>query len=331
MELIFLVNLSYLTLMTKNLHYFTQQMDYLSYQATPIVRLDHPLFEIKKVRVFIKREDLNHPLVSGNKWWKLKYNLEEARKQALNTVLTFGGAYSNHIYATAAAAGLLGFSSIGIIRGEQYLPLNNTLRFAASNGMILSYLSRFDYRRKDDPLFLVRLKETFGEFYLVPEGGTNTQAIRGVEEFTREFASFHFDHVFVPVGTAGTISGIISGLNGQRSVVGVSVLKNGSFLENDIIRLTTDHAGRSFQNWSLLTEYDHGGYAKSTPALRHFISDIRRLYGIPLDHVYTGKLLFAVFEEVRKGAFKPGATLLVIHTGGQQGSTENQMRGLKAL
>ncbi len=289
----------------------------LTYTPTPIQEIFDPLLDQHGIRLLIKREDQNHPLISGNKWWKLKYNLEEAKRLNKNTLLTFGGAYSNHIYATAAAASECGFQSIGIIRGEKTLPLNPTLQFAIENGMKLHYVDREAYRRKSEPGFINKLHDQFGDFYLIPEGGTNELAVKGTTEFAREHLSkIAFDSLFLPVGTGGTIAGIINGLKGDKQVVGIPVLKNGGFLEEEIKR----YLNGGFSNWSLLTEYHHGGYAKTTPALLVFIKEMEIKHQLPLDHVYTGKLLWAVMEEIKKGMFQKGSTILALHTGGLQGS-----------
>lgn len=273
------------------------------------------------IRLLVKREDRNHPFISGNKWWKLKYNIEEALKQH-RTVLTFGGAYSNHIYAVAAAAKEHGLSSIGIIRGEETLPLNATLSFAMANGMHLHYVSREEYRQKHDPEFVQMLHERFGEFYLIPEGGTNNLAVRGCAEFASEILlPIDFDHLLIPVGTGGTMAGIVCGLQGQRKVTGVPVLKNGEFLKTWIDKLIRESPKpAAYENWALLTSYHHGGYAKVTNELLDFIKTIKAEHDLPLEHVYTGKLLWAVMKEIETGQFTRGTTVLAVHTGGLQGS-----------
>jgi len=269
------------------------------------------------VRIIIKREDQNHPFISGNKWWKLKYNLEEAARQNKKTLLTFGGAYSNHLYATAAAAHELGFKSIGIVRGEEVLPLNNTLKFARENGMSLHYISREDYRVKSQPEFIHQLQKQFGDFYLIPEGGTNELAVKGCAEFAETFSSQSFDYVCLPVGTGGTMAGIITGLKGRKEIIGFPVLKNGEFLIDDIKSLLPPSNINT--NWRLITDYHFGGYAKTTPALMEFIRLFERDHNIPLDQVYTGKMMWGIFDLIKKNYFKKGSTILAIHTGGLQG------------
>jgi 1-aminocyclopropane-1-carboxylate deaminase len=293
----------------------------LPYTSTPVTEIKSKLTELADVRLLIKREDLNHPIVSGNKWWKLKYNLEEAKKKNAPAILTFGGAFSNHIFATAGAAHALGIRSIGVIRGEETLPLNKTLSFAKDYGMELLYVSRELYRKKTEPSFLQRLQDRFGDFYSIPEGGTNELALRGCREFAFDHLSkIEFDYLCLPVGTGGTLAGIILGLPPDKNVFGVSVLKDGSFLKEDIKRMLSPFGRQLMPTWKMLTTYDHGGYAKTTPELLRFMEDVMRDHDLPLDHVYTGKLLFAIFEEVKKGAFKKGSTILALHTGGLQGT-----------
>jgi 1-aminocyclopropane-1-carboxylate deaminase len=283
----------------------------LTYTPTPIQEIHDPLFEKAGVRVFIKREDLNHPYVSGNKWWKLKYNLEEAIKLKHNTLLTFGGAYSNHIYATAAAAQELGLKSIGIIRGEETLPLNDTLAFAKSKRMQLHYVSRETYRKKSESVFTENLHRQFGEFYLIPEGGTNTLAVKGVTEFAQTLGN-DFDYLCCAVGTGGTLAGLINEFRGEKSIVGFSVLKGGNFLKTEIENLLPT----KYTNWDLLTEYHFGGYAKTTPQLNQFIHAFNTNTNILIEPIYTGKLFAGVYDLISNGYFQKGSTIFVLHSGG---------------
>lgn len=292
----------------------------LEYHETPVIEIHHPIIERAGVRLLIKREDLNHPTISGNKWWKLKYNLNAAKSLGLNTVLTFGGAYSNHIYSTAAACREAGLQVIGIIRGEEHPVLNATLAFATNQGMHLHYISRSVYRRKSESDFMLELQSTFGPFYAVPEGGTNMAGIRGAEEFVNKLTGIDYDLVFLPVGTGGTITGVIAGHKGQKQIIGVPVLKAGDFLRIEIESFLLEYCDVKFDNWSLLDNYDHGGYAKFSPQLAEFIFMLKSDCNLPLDQVYTGKMLYAIFTEVTKGTFARGTTLLAIHTGGLQGS-----------
>ncbi len=264
----------------------------------------------------VKREDLNHPFVSGNKWWKLKYNLDEMRKQGKECLLTFGGAYSNHLYATAAAAKELGFTSIGIIRGEETLPLNPTLRFAKEQGMALHYVSREVYCTKSDAAFIEQLRQRFGDFYLIPEGGTNDLAVRGVEEFAQMLGN-DFDYLCCAMGTGGTLAGLIRGLNNTKEILGFPVLKGGAFLKEEVEKFI----GTSYTNWKLFTHYHFGGYAKTMPELLQFISGYEHMHNHLLDQVYTGKLFYGIYDLIRQQYFSRGSTVLILHSGGLQGRT----------
>lgn len=289
--------------------------DLLSYHPTPLLEITDSITESAGIRLLIKREDLNHPHVSGNKWWKLKYNLKEAARLGKKTLLTFGGAYSNHIYSTAAAAHELGFESMGIIRGEETFPLNSTLSFAKSCGMKLHYVSREKYKSKTDESFLLELKSLFGDFYLIPEGGTNEHAIAGVKEFGESLKETSFNYLCVPVGTGGTMSGLVESFRGEKSLIGFSVLKNGSFLNDEV----SHWLSKEYSNWHLETDYHFGGYAKTTPHLLNFIKDFETHHNIPLDPIYTGKMMAGIYAMMGEQQFKKGSTILAIHTGGLQG------------
>lgn len=288
----------------------------LQYTQTPILEINTRDTAKTGIRLLIKREDQNHPFVSGNKWWKLKYNLEEALKIGQATVLTFGGAYSNHIYATAAAAYELGLKSIGIIRGEETKPLNHTLAFAESQGMMLQYVSREAYRQKTEEAFIQSLRHQFGDFYLIPEGGTNELAAKGCAEFAAQLsADVDFNYLCLPLGTGGTMAGMVEGLESKK-IIGFPVLKGATFLEDEITKYTSKH------NWQLMYDYHFGGYAKITKELTEFIDQFEKQFNIPLDPIYTSKMMFGVMDLIKKNFFEAGSTILVIHTGGLQGRAE---------
>ncbi|CAI8258438.1 MAG: 1-aminocyclopropane-1-carboxylate deaminase [Polaribacter sp. SA4-10] len=277
-----------------------------------------PVLEEKKVELFIKREDLIHPFVSGNKFRKLKYNLHAAKANQKETLLTFGGAFSNHIVATAIAAQLNGFKSIGVIRGDELgydliktLASNATLREAHENGMIFEFISRESYRNKSEEAFLNQLKETFGDFYLIPEGGTNNLAIKGCEEIlTKEDSKF--DYICCSIGTGGTISGLINAAAAHQKVIGFPALK-GAFLEGEIQKFTTK------KNWQLATSYHFGGYAKYNQDLVRFINQFTKENQVLLDPIYTGKMLFGILDLIAKNHFPINSKIVAIHTGGLQG------------
>lgn len=272
------------------------------------------LDEKKNIELSIKREDLIHPFVSGNKYRKLKYNVLQAREENKTTLLTFGGAFSNHIAAVASAGKAEDFNTIGIIRGEELkdkVDTNPTLSFAKSCGMTFIFISRKDYRDKSNPNFISNLKDQFGDFYLIPEGGTNNLAIKGSEEILNEKDS-KFDYICCAVGTGGTISGIINASKSNQKVLGFSSLK-GDFLNKDISKFVTS------TNWELITDYHFGGYGKINDSLITFINKFKSENKIPLDPIYTGKMMFGIFDLIKKGYFKPNSKILAIHTGGLQG------------
>lgn len=272
------------------------------------------------VEVVIKREDLLHPEVSGNKFRKLKYNLIQAKADEFETLLTFGGAFSNHIAATAAAGHLFVFKTIGVIRGDelglnltQTLAQNPTLKLAHFYGMQFKFVSRTDYRLKNSPLFSANLHDEFGDFYEIPEGGTNELAIKGSEEILKS-QDANFDFICLACGTGGTISGIINASKPHQKVLGFPALK-GNFLVDDIKKMIEPKA-----NWRLITDYNFGGYAKVSKELITFINQFKVETGIALDAVYTGKMMFGLADLIRKGFFEKGCKILAIHTGGLQGN-----------
>lgn len=287
---------------------------FIQTQAVPLVLIEDAVTLKADVQLYIKREDLIHPLISGNKWRKLKYNLITAKNLGKECLLTFGGAFSNHIYSLAAAAKEFDFQSIGIIRGEEHLPLNPTLHFASQQGMQLEYISRTLYREKNNVDFLEKLKEQFGDFYLIPEGGTNDLAVKGCEEIVEEI-NIDFDYITCAVGTGGTIAGIIKGLNNEKNVIGFPALKGGDFLKNEI----SDLIGETYQNYELQTDYHFGGYAKIQKAQILFMNEFYQKHQILLDPIYTSKMLYGVYDLLEKGYFPKGSKIIAIHTGGLQG------------
>lgn len=292
-------------------------------RQSPLQRLQHPILAQAGVEAWIKRDDQlllpagDLPGFCGNKWRKLAYNLRAAREQGHSRLLTFGGAYSNHIAAVAAAGDLFGFSTVGVIRGEPHQPLNPTLAYASSLGMQLHYISRSAFRQKDTPEVREVLEQAYAPYYLLPEGGTNKLALRGCEELAREITAQLGktpDYVCVAAGTGGTAAGLIRGARESTHILVFPVLK-GDFMHGEIERWLPDATAP----WSVMSEYHFGGYAKWNPELLAFMRDFRAETGIVLDPVYTGKLLYGVLAEARKKRFPAGSTVVVIHTGGLQG------------
>ncbi len=285
----------------------------------PLQQLHDPLLRKHGITLWLKREDLLHPHISGNKWRKLKYNLQEAKHRNYHTLLTFGGAYSNHIAATAAAGQEFGFHTIGLIRGEEHLPLNPTLYFAASCGMQLHYLSREQYKLKNDPAFLQELAAKYKQPYILPEGGTNLLAVQGCTEIVEDMPPA-YEYVCCAAGTGGTAAGIIAGLAGAKQVLVFPALKGGEFLQQEITELVLHFSGHTYTNWQLITAYHFGGYAKVKPDLLAFMQAFKQQHHIPLEPVYTGKMLYGLFDLIRQGYFEKGSRIVAVHTGGLQGN-----------
>lgn len=282
---------------------------------SPIQQIDHPLLAEKEIRLFIKRDDLIHDQIMGNKWRKLKYNLSEARILEKKSIVTLGGAYSNHIYATAAAGSEFGFETIGIIRGEELNPSSNpTLEFAASKNMTLRFVDRNTYRKMSvDPAIL---QEEYPDSYALPEGGTNHLAIKGTSELVDEI-SVGFDVIALPVGTGGTFCGILDGVKTHQHVLGVSSLK-GDFMQEEIKKLLIKFNIEK-NNFSIDTDYHFGGYGKTTDELIDFINWFKENFGISLDPIYTGKTFFAVWDMIKNDKFEKNLKIILLHTGGLQG------------
>ncbi|TAF02186.1 MAG: 1-aminocyclopropane-1-carboxylate deaminase/D-cysteine desulfhydrase [Nostocales cyanobacterium] len=276
------------------------------------------------VELFVLRLDLMHPQVNGNKWFKLKYNLLEAEEKNFSTILTFGGAYSNHIFATAAAGNIFGFRTIGVIRGEETLPLNPTLSFAVEQGMQLIYVNRQTYRQRHTTQLQEDLKQRFGEVFIIPEGGCNQNGIRGCTEIIPNLEVF--DTICLACGTATTLAGIALSLDSKQRIIGFPVLKGGEFLQQEIEILTNNYLTSGLPvpvdfpaPWQLVYDYHFGGYAKFNQELIIFCQKFIQEYNIHLDYVYTGKMFYGVMNLLQQGVFQPGK-LLLIHTGGLQGN-----------
>jgi len=266
------------------------------------------------VELYLKREDAIHPFVSGNKYRKLKYNLKQAKQQNAKLLITFGGAYSNHIAAVAFAGQAKGFKTLGIIRGEELehkINDNATLTYAKACGMDFKFISRSNYKQKHAPEFIQDLEKNYNNFYLIPEGGTNNLAIKGCEEILTNNDKI-FNYVCCAVGTGGTISGLINSASQNQKILGFPALK-GSFLQEDISKFVTN------KNWSLITDYHFGGYGKVKNELVSFINQFKLEQNILLDPVYTAKMMFGIFNMLEAGYFEPGSKILAIHTGGLQG------------
>ncbi len=285
---------------------------------TPLQPLIDEITQQAGIQLYLKRDDLIHPTVSGNKWRKLKFILQDAADKGYGSLLTFGGARSNHLYATAAAGAMLGMDTIGIVRGEEYADKRTeTLDFCRTQGMHLHAISREEYRHRDDPGYLEALKDTYPDAYVIPEGGTAALALPGVSELVLETETqlgFKPNYYAVAAGTGGTAAGL---LEASAPTLAFSALKNGGFLKNDILDLVNKVDTEHYLQ--LFTDYHFGGYARHKPELLTFMHDFEQKHGVPLEHVYTGKMLFGLYDLMKKGFFQKEETVVAIHTGGLQG------------
>jgi len=277
---------------------------------SPVQQIKNQLFDDKRLQVDIKRDDMIHPLISGNKWRKLKYILKKAQAQGKNHLITFGGAYSNHLLATAAAAAKFGFDATGIVRGEEEVD-NDTLFLCRMHGMKLIFASRENYRDKQ-ALFQKHFGDDDNAIF-VDEGGASAEGVQGCSELISELTD-SYDHIFCACGTGTTAAGIINGIHQHKLTTvlhAVPALKGGDFLKAEI-----DHFLTAPANYQLHTNYHFGGYAKTAPELIQFIKQFTADTGILVEPVYTGKMLYALYDLAIKDHFAPGSKVLAIHTGG---------------
>lgn len=290
---------------------------FLDLKISPNQEVVYKIEGYPELKFWIKRDDLLHKHISGNKYRKLRYNLQFAHEQGFKTLLTFGGAYSNHIAAAAAAGYEFGFETIGIIRGDElqydeHLFENNpTMKFAKSCGMRFKFVSRADYRLKETSEFVAQLHREFGAFYYVPQGGTNVWAVKGCEEILTD-EDQKFDYITCAIGTGGTISGIINSVKSHQMVLGFPALKD-DFLENEIKKYIVN------DRWKLIKDFHFGGFAKINAELVQFMNDFYSQTNIVLDPIYTGKMIYGMVAMHKKNYFPPNAKILAIHTGGLQG------------
>jgi 1-aminocyclopropane-1-carboxylate deaminase len=293
--------------------------------VTPVrpleLRLPSPLGELADdrlaaagIRLLLKRDDLINPQIGGNKWRKLEHNLAAAQAAGQDRLLTFGGAYSNHIRATAAAGHYFGFSTVGVIRGEEHLPLNPSLAQAAGHGMTLTYLDRGSYRDKLNPRLIAALHEEFGEFYLLPEGGSNAEGVRGCAAIPAEITE-PFDVICCPCGTGTTLAGIAGGLRPGQRAIGFCALKGGEFLAAEVAGLQRQTFGACPGSWQVECGFHFGGFARRTPALDEFIADFRDRHGLTLNWVYAAKMMQGIYALAGQPPIPPGSTVTAVITG----------------
>lgn len=291
-------------------------------RPSPLLRLLDEEWDSRGVALWIKRDDLlapesNSPFC-GNKWRKLQYNLLAAREQGYERLLTFGGAYSNHIAALAEAGAYFGFHTVGVIRGEAVR--NPTLDRAQARGMHLHFIDRPSYRQKMSPAILQDLQQRFDPYYLIPEGGTNAQALLGCAALAQEILTQATEpptHLALACGTGGTLAGAIQGLDGECQALGVSVLK-GNFMQKAVAEHLANYTQKEWPSWSVVESFHHGGYAKNSKVLDAYIQDFHQQHGILLEPIYTGKLFYALHQLLLQGHFPVGSSVVAVHTGGLQ-------------
>jgi len=278
-----------------------------------------PLLIQKEVELYLKREDLLHPMISGNKFRKLKYNLTQARKEKKEYIITFGGAFSNHVLATAAAGKEYGFKTIGIIRGEELgvdlqktLANNDTLRQAQQLGMQFDFVSRQVYQQKNKTPFLNVLQGKYPNGYIIPEGGTNELAIKGCEEILSK-QDEEMSHVICAMGTGGTVTGIVNSSLAHQQVLVFPALK-GNWINDEIKSLKPNK-----YNWQVFNNYHFRGYGKVSDELISFVNNFKKETGVLLDPIYTGKMMFGLMDLIKNDFFQKNSKILAIHTGGLQG------------
>lgn len=288
-------------------------------KTSPIQQLKHHLFTEHGINVFVKRDDLIHPIISGNKFRKLKYSLEHARNHGFKGILSFGGAFSNHIHALAYACKQANLKSLGIIRGESFYAKNPTLSDAQRWGMDLKFVNRETYKKRYNNDYLTDIQNEFPDYYIVPEGGSNKHALQGVAEVIDEINNeLQWDHMITPVGSGGTLAGLIGGDNNKHKLIGIAVLKQAEYLNNEIMALLPENK-KHFDNWQLALDYHCGGYAKFNKEAEQKMLTFAKQLNLPIEPLYSGKMILALFDFIAKGKFNKGSTVVILHTGGLQG------------
>ncbi|MCX7102897.1 MAG: pyridoxal-phosphate dependent enzyme [Methylobacter sp.] len=280
-----------------------------------LTKIDDPLLARYKIDLWMKRDDLLHPVISGNKWRKLKYILDHALSLGSDTLISMGGAYSNHLHVMAYVGKLLGLKTIGYIRGEQPDILNPTLLDIKGWGMELRFLTRAEYRVLRQYKYNRALPGIKLGQYWLPEGGAQLLALKGVSELLSEIR-IPYNTICVPCGTGTTLAGMINEVPDEVSILGFAALKNAHFLNDEVAGLLS----QSRNNWHINLEYHFGGFAKINADLCAFIEDFEVKTSIPLESVYTGKMMYALFDLIKKNYFAPGQCIIALHTGGLQGN-----------
>lgn len=283
---------------------------------SPLQLLQDPLWHQAGVKLYVKRDDLISPLMPGNKWRKLKFFVQQLQQEGYSKIITFGGAYSNHLRAVAGAGKIFGFQTIGMVRGEEHNPLNPALQFCKDLGMQLHYIDRDTYRKIREPETIKLFQNQFGPALIVPDGGHSVLGSMGVADIVHEIPQ-PFDHIVTACATGTTLAGLAHGLQNSKSkALGIAVLKGANFLYEDTQTLLNDKRLGPAENWDINLDYHFGGYAKTKPALEEFITSFQNQHHIALDHVYTGKMFFALYDLLKAGFFQSGQTVIALHTGG---------------
>ncbi len=285
-----------------------------TFKPSILTKIEDPRLVQYQIELWMKRDDLLHPIISGNKWRKLKYCLDHALSLGADTLVSMGGAYSNHLHALAYTGKALGLKTLGFIRGEQAETLTPTLWDLRHWGMVLKFVSRSDYRLLRQYKGCHDLPGLKAGQYWLPEGGAQALALKGVAELVNEIDVL-YDIICVPCGTGATLAGIIDAVPDSKSVIGFAALKNAGFLQTDVASLLS----RPSNNWQINQDYHFGGFARTNTELMTFITDFENKTGIPLEPVYTGKMMYALYDLITKHTFKPGQRIIAVHTGGLQG------------
>jgi 1-aminocyclopropane-1-carboxylate deaminase/D-cysteine desulfhydrase-like pyridoxal-dependent ACC family enzyme len=277
-----------------------------------ISKINTKIVQEKNIQLDLLRLDLIHPEISGNKWFKLKHNIDFAIQNNYKSIVSFGGAYSNHLHALAFAGKQYNIKTIGIIRGE--VVENETLNDSKKWGMEIHFMSRETYREKYENHFLKTVQEEFKTSYIIPEGGNNMLGQKGCAEILSPKQKENYDLFCCSIGTGATFTGIVNSLGGEKKAMGFSAIKNGHYIANEIQQQTV------FSNYELQYEYHFGGFAKLNDSLITCMQQFKSEHQIELDRVYTGKMLFGIFDLIEKNSFQEGIKILAIHTGGLQGN-----------
>jgi len=288
-----------------------------TFKPSILTKIDEPLCAHKAIELWMKRDDLLHPIISGNKWRKLKFILDHALYSGADTIISMGGMYSNHLHALAYVGKALGLKTIAYVRGEEPVVLTPTLVDLSSWGMELRFISRTDYRKLRQYKGYLDLPGITPQQYWLPEGGAQVLALSGVAELVKEI-KISYDYLCVPCGTGTTLAGLIAASDDKVSVLGFAALKNAGFLNKDVNSLLK----QSKNNWLINLDYHFGGFASTTPELLNFMSDFEAKTKIQLEPIYTGKMMYALYDLIRKGHFSAGQRIIAVHTGGLQGDRE---------